>query len=265
MKAERPFAVVTGASRGIGAAYARALAVRQYDLLLVSRDKSRLEQLVNELRVAVEVSYDSLDLSESGAGHRLYAAARERRASVDVLVQNAGFGFYGKFADMPMPKVHEMLRLHQSTIVESTRLFLPDMIERRSGAIILVSSIAGFFSVPYLAEYAASKAFQIQFGRALAEEVRPHGVTIQVCCPGTTDTEFHATAGFQSQHPMGSQAPERVVSASLAALGRRTVVTIGWRGRLLALVSRVVPPSWIVQGAARWMKPRDAKSKVIES
>jgi short-subunit dehydrogenase len=255
MEAERPFAVVTGASRGIGAAYARALAARQYDLLLVSRDKSRLERMVTELRESVDVSYESLDLSESGAGHRLYAAARERRSSVDLLVQNAGFGFYGRFAGMPMPKIHEMLRLHQSGVLEATRLFLPDMIDRRSGTIIIVSSIAGFFPVPYLAEYAASKAFQIQFGRALAEEVRPHGVTIQVCCPGTTDTDFHATAGFRSHHPLGSQAPDRVVSASLAALGRRTVITIGGRGRLLALLSRVVPPSWIVRGAARWLKP----------
>jgi uncharacterized protein len=258
---QRRFAVVTGASRGIGAGYARALAARQYDLLLVSRDKSKLEQLAGELRTSVEVSYEVLDLTESGAGHRLYAATRERRTSVDLLVQNAGFGYYGEFTEMPMPQIHGMLQLHQSTILESTRLFLPDMIERRRGAIIIVASIVGFLPVPSLAEYAASKAFQLQFGRALAEEVRPHGVTIQVCCPGTTDTDFHATAGFRSPHPFGSQSVDRVVSASLAALGgRRTVVTIGWRGRFLTLLSHVVPPSWVARGAARWLKQARANS-----
>jgi short-subunit dehydrogenase len=163
---------------------------------------------------------------------------------------------------MPMPRIHGMLQLHQSTILESTRLFLPDMIERRRGAIIIVASIVGFLPVPYLAEYAASKAFQLQFGRALAEEVRRHGVTIQVCCPGTTHTEFHATAGFRSQHPFGRDSVDRVVRASLGALGRRTVVTIGWRGRLLAVLSRIVPPSWIARGAAYYL-PRS--QRIVDS
>jgi uncharacterized protein len=255
--ATHPFAVITGASRGIGAAYARHLAGRGYDLLLLSRDKDRLQRLAEELGPGIHVEIECLDLAEPEASHRMYAAARRRRAVVDLVVHNAGFGLYGAFATTPLPRIQQMLRLHQQTVLESIRWFLPDMVERRSGAMIVVSSIAGLFPVPYLAEYAASKAFLIQFCRALAQEVRPHGVIIQVCCPGTTDTDFHATAGFRSEHPLGSQSPDQVARVSLAALGgRRTLVTIGWPGWLLLVLSRVVPPAWIVWGAARWRKPR---------
>jgi short-subunit dehydrogenase len=259
MTAERPFAVVTGASRGIGAAYARALADRGFDLLLLSRNKDRLERLARELASRVNVDLETLDLAEPEAGHRVYAAARRRHQAVDLVVHNAGFGLYGAFAETPLPLIQQMLRLHLSTVLESMRLFLPDMIERRRGAMIAVSSIAGLFAVPYLAEYAASKAFLIQFCRALAEEVRPHGVTIQVCCPGTTDTDFHVTAGFRSRHPFGMQSAEKVVAVSLNALQRRrTVVTIGWRGALLAALSRWVPHGCTARGAARWLRPRQS-------
>ncbi|MER3423065.1 MAG: hypothetical protein C4293_07395, partial [Nitrospiraceae bacterium] len=222
----RPFAVVTGASRGIGAEYARALAARGYDLLLVAREKTRLDQLALELRgrYAIDVDLEVLDLAETHAANRLYAAARQRRAAVDLLVNNAGFGAFGSFVEMPMPRIQDMLRLHVNTIVESLRLFLPGMIERRWGAIINVASVAGFFVVPYFAEYAATKTFLIVFSRAVAEEVRPFGVTIQVCCPGSTETDFHTTAGFRPKNPLGTQSPAEVVARSLAALRQGPVV-----------------------------------------
>jgi short-subunit dehydrogenase len=253
---ERPFALVTGASRGLGAAYARALAERGYDLLLLSRDKDQLERLARELTARVHVELETMDLAEPEAGHRIYAAARARRHGIELVVHNAGFGVYGPFAEIPLPRIQQMLRLHLNAVLESMRLFLPEMIERRRGAMIAVSSIVGLFPVPYLSEYAASKAFLIHFCRALAEEVRPYGVTIQACCPGSTDTDFHLTAGFRSHHPFGMQTPAKVVGVSLKALqGRRTVVTIGWQGACLAALSRWIPQSWIARGAARWLKP----------
>ena len=193
-----PFAVITGASRGIGAEYARALAGRGYDLLLVSRDTARMDQLASELTSCHGVAVDSeeLDLAQEDAGHRLYVAARQRRPHVDLLVNNAGFGLSGEFVNMPMARVQAMLRLHVITIVESIRLFLPAMLERRDGGVITVASIAGFYSVPYMAEYAATKAFLIAFSEALAEEVASSGVRVQACCPGSTETDFHATAGL---------------------------------------------------------------------
>ena len=127
-----------------------------------------------ELRKAhpIEVETETLDLAQPNAGHELYMVVRKRRESVDLLINNAGFGMYGDFATMALPRIQEMLRLHVNTVVDSTRLFLPPMIERQSGAIINVSSIAGFFPIPYMTEYAATKAFLIAFSEAIAEEVR---------------------------------------------------------------------------------------------
>ncbi len=255
----KPYAVVTGASRGIGAEYARALAARGHDLLLVARDKDRLERLAAELaqRYAVETGWELVDLAERQAGHRLFAAARERRPFVDVLVNNAGFGLYGSFADMPGPKLQEMLQLHINTIVESVRLFLPDMLARGSGTIINVSSIAWLMPVPYLAQYAATKAFLISLTEALAQEVRGSGVRLQACCPGSTDTDFHLTAGYAPKDPVRIDSPAEVVSASLAALSRgRVTVTVGLRGRLMAALSRWGPRGVLLRTTALFMKPR---------
>lgn len=253
----RPFAIITGASRGIGAEYARALAARGYDLLLVSRDNDRMQSLASELvgRHRTTVEHELLDLGEPEAAHRLYVAARSRRDAVNVLVNNAGFGLFGPFVHMPMPRIQEMLRLHVNTVVETLRLFLPDMVERRSGAVINVASVAGFFSVPYSAEYSATKTFLITFSEALAEEVRPFGVRIQVCCPGTTESDFHRTAGFRFSNPLGSQTPAEVVARSLTRLGRGpTLVMTGWRGTLLGVLSRCLPRRVLVRAAARRMR-----------
>ncbi len=256
---ERPFAVVTGASRGIGAAYARALAAKGYDLLLLSRDKIRLDQLASDLisRHHGAVYPEAMDLAESGAAHRLYVAARQRRQHLDLLVLNAGFGLFGDFAAMPLPRVQEMLQLHIQMNVESIRLFLPGMIERRSGGIITVASLAGLFPVPYLAEYAATKSFLISFSESLAEEVRESGVRVQVCCPGSTATDFHATAGFRPKSPLKAHDPTQVVKASLAALeSGPSLVTIGWEGRVMAWLARYLPRTLLAKAAARWTRPR---------
>jgi short-subunit dehydrogenase len=255
----RPFAVITGASRGIGAAYARALARQGYDLLLVARDKARLEALSGELSRlgGGTVFIEALDLAQADAAQRLFVAARQRRPVADMLINNAGFGIFGRFVETPLPRLQDMLRVHVNSIVESIRLFLPGMCERRSGAVITVSSVAGWFAMPYLAEYAATKAFLISFSESLAEEVRDADVRIQVCCPATTDTDFHRTAGFKPANPLGGQTADQVVAASLAALKRGAVVVpSGWQARLIWWVSRVVPRRLLVRQTARRMKPR---------
>ena len=254
----RPLAIVTGASRGIGAEYARVLATRGFDLLLVSRDKDRMNRLALELtgRYQVQVDSEALDLAEPEAAHRLFVAARQRRPTVNLLINNAGFGLFGEFVEMPMARIQEMLRLHVNTVVESIRLFLPGMIEQRSGAIINVASIAGLFSIPYLAEYAATKAFLITFSEALAEEVRPFRVHVQACCPGSTETDFHVTAGFKPKNPLRTESAAVVVAASLAALEHGPIlVTVGWRGRIVSWLSRYVPRALLVRAAATRMKP----------
>ena len=254
---ERPFAIVTGASRGIGAAYARALAAKGYDLLLVGRDKTRLDQLASDLisRHGGTADPEVMNLAEPGAAHQLYAAARQRRHHLDLLVLNAGFGLFGDFAAMPLPRIREMLRLHLEVNVESVRLFLPSMIDRGSGGIIIVASLAGLLPVPYLAEYAATKAFLIAFSESLAEEIRASGVRVQVCCPGSTATDFHATAASRPKGLFNALQPTQVVRTSLAALERGpTLVPIGWQGRLMAWLTRHLPRTLVVRAAAQWMK-----------
>ena len=254
----RPFAVITGASRGIGAEYARRLSTRGFDLLLVSRDEARLKALETELLKAhpIEVETETLDLAQPNAGHELYVSVRKRRESVDLLINNAGFGMYGDFATMALPRIQEMLRLHVNTVVDSTRLFLPSMIERQSGAIINVSSIAGFFPIPYMTEYAATKAFLVAFSEALAEEVKASGVHVQACCPGHTKTDFHRTAGVKPRNLLKTQSVQEVVEASLRGLDKgRTRVTVGWQGRLFDLLIRYTPRTMLIRMAGNRTNP----------
>jgi hypothetical protein len=251
------FAVVTGASRGIGAEYARALAAAGYDVLLVARDDVLLKNLASELREKHRVvTYtEVMDLALPDAAQRLYIAARQRRDHVDLLINNAGFGARGPFIDVPMPRIQEMLRLHVNTVVESMRLFLPGMVQRSSGVIINVASIAGFFALPFMAEYAATKTFLMTLSQALAEEVRPFGVHIQACCPGSTDTDFHQTSGSQPNNPLGSDTAAQVVAASLSALRRGPVViVVGWRGRLVQWLTRFIPATVLTRVAGRWLR-----------
>ena len=253
---DRPFAVITGASRGIGAEYARALAARGYDLLLVARDEAALRNLAQALTKeygrAVETAV--IDLGKPGAAQQLHLAAQSQRPQVDLLVNNAGFGFFGEFARMSPAALGAMLHLHVLTVVETIRLVLPDMIARRSGGIITVASVAGFMPIPYMALYAATKSFLIAFSQSLAEEVRPYGVSVQACCPGSTATEFHRRAGSEPHDPVGLQSPSEVVRLSLARLGSGPVVVLtGFTGRFVRLLCPLVPDRLWARLAGWWI------------
>jgi len=264
MRQARPYAVITGASRGIGAEYARALAAQGYNLLLVARNSARLDMLRQELQPGHqgEIWTESLDLSQPQAADRLYDTAASHGKEVSLLINNAGFGRYGDFAEMPPLAIRNMLQLHIHTIVESTRLFLPAMLARQHGAIITVASVVGFFPIPYMTEYAATKAFLIAFSEGLAREIHNQGVTMQVCCPGFTDTEFHQSAGHQPKHVFFSQSAQQVVQTSLRALqSKRTLVTIGWQGLLASCISKIVPHTIMMAIAEKFVKPPSSLSK----
>jgi hypothetical protein len=253
-------AVITGASRGIGESYARQLAARGYALHLVARDAGRLARLAGDLRTrhGVAVEEIALDLAQTDAAERLYAEVRQRcPGPVDLLVNNAGFGLYGEFADLPMPRIQDMLALHLLTVTKLVRLFLPEMRAQRRGAIINVSSVAGLMPLPYLALYAATKAFMVSLGEAVDREARTYGVTVQTCCPGRTSTDFHETAGVRAYRaPGGEQTADEVVAESLAALDRRrSLVITGWRNRLLTRLQWVVPRRVVLWAAERVLRP----------
>src|SRR5262245_60121789 len=165
------FALITGASRGIGLRFARALAGRKRDLVLVSRSKDRLEAIADELsrQFSIQVEVIVCDLAADGAGVRLGKMLAERDFSIDLLVNNAGYGTRGRFWQIPADQVSDMVRLNVEAVVDLTYALLPSMLERRRGGIINVSSLAGFQPMPNAAIYAATKAFITTFSVALAE------------------------------------------------------------------------------------------------
>ncbi len=217
------YALITGASSGIGECFARALAARGRNVVLVARSRAKLEALANELRAAhaVEARPIEIDLSGPGASSDLAQDLGERGLEVSLLVNNAGFGARGEFIKLPLDRQLEMLRLNIQAVVELTHLLVTPMVARRRGAVINVSSTAGFQPLPYTLVYGATKAFVTSFSMGLAEELRPYGVSVITLCPGGTKTNFFEASGYgRPAFPGGLQAPEEVVEAGLRALDR---------------------------------------------
>jgi short-subunit dehydrogenase len=219
-----------------------------------------MASVAHALRAAHSVRVEEIimDLARPDSAEQLYAEVRNRRTGpVDLLVNNAGFGVYGDFADLPTPRLQEMICLHILTVTKLMRLFLPEMRGRRSGAIINVASVAGLLPIPYMAMYGATKAFQVSLGLGVSDEVRRDGVIVQTCCPGHTMTGFHTTAGRNSPAPHASeQTAAQVVSESLAALDRgKSFVITGFRNRLLMRAQSLLPRALVRWATLRAMKP----------
>ena len=245
-------ALVTGASSGIGEAFARALRGRGRPLVLVARRADRLAKLAAELGGDAAAVAIPLDLTEPGAGERLERALAERGMAVDLLVNNAGVGHTGTFLEQPPERLAGMLDLNVRAVVDLTRRFLPPMVARGRGGVINVVSTSAFQPVPFLAVYAASKAFVLSFTEALATELSGTGVTVQALCPGLTESEFHQTAGTDKVlfTRTGTMSAPAVAERSLRALERgRLRVIPGWQNRLVAGVQRFLPQA-LVRGVA---------------
>ena len=251
-------ALVTGASSGIGAAFARELARRGADLVLVARSADKLTALAAELKSSFGVSADVAvaDLARPAAADDLVAELSARDLQIDILVNNAGFGFFAPLHRADGAVLSGMVALNVAALVDLTRLYLPGMLERDRGAIINVGSTAGFQPVPYMAVYGATKAFVLSFTEALWAETRSTGVRVAALCPGSTDTGFFDVAGEDAQ--VGRRiSPERVVQAALRTLDRRrsTVVTGGAGNWLLTNSPRLAPRQLVARMAERTMRP----------
>ena len=233
------WALVTGASSGLGECYAEALAERGFPLLLVARRAERLEDLAAKLRKerGVDVEVVVLDLADPAAADRVAAAAGDRE--VGVLVNNAGFGFSGRFADGDPAADARMVQLNCGTVVALTHRFLPPMLRRGRGAVIVVASLAGHQPTPWFAVYGATKAFDLAFAEALWSELRGTGVDVQALCPGSTRTEFSVRAHI-SRPPDGDD-PRAVVEEGLRRLGRGPSVVTGLGNKCAALLHRFLP------------------------
>jgi hypothetical protein len=238
-------ALITGASSGIGAVFAWRLAARGYDLVLVARREKRLNSLADELQDKHGVGAEVLPADLADAEQVRHVERRIRRLDgLELLINNAGFGREGAFAEIDIDGQVEMIHVHVVATVRLTRAALPGMIERRRGAIINVSSLAGFMSVPKAVTYCATKAYLNVFSETIAAELRGTGVYVQLLCPGYTYTGFHDTEAYRdfdrSQIPKWLwMSADDVVAASLKAWDRKRFLSIpGVRYRLLSIILR---------------------------
>lgn len=244
-------AVVTGASSGIGEAIARKLAAERTPLLLVARSGETLASLAANWkeRFGGPVETLALDLSRPEAAGTLFEKTEGAGKRVDLLVNNAGFGLNGPEADLPLPRVLELLRLNVVATAELTHRFLVAMRVRRAGGILNVASTSAFIPLPYFAAYGASKAFVLNFTQALHEEAKKDGVTVSCLCPGYTKTNFYAVAGMRGAEatPFPEMTADAVAAIGLKALEKNRAVAVThildkfWiaSGRL---VPRAIPP-----------------------
>ncbi|HEY7856711.1 MAG TPA: SDR family oxidoreductase [Terriglobales bacterium] len=234
------FTLITGASRGIGAAFAEALAAQGQNLVLTARSTADLEALRRRLvRPGQSIICLSADLNRGGAAVVL-AALAERGIAIDLLINNAGLGSGGGFETLGAERELEEVRVNVESLVALTHGLLPAMLARGRGAVINVGSTAGFQPVPYLATYAATKAFVLHFSLALYQEMRGRGVHVMALCPGPTETPFFAAAGIRPRN--GMQSPQQVVELALRGLaGRRAFVVCGTGNRALIAAERLLP------------------------
>jgi short-subunit dehydrogenase len=254
--------LITGASSGIGEVFARKLAARGRNVLLVARSENKLITLCNELgrSNSIRAQYVALDLSEPESPARLFEEAKERGLFVDLLINNAGFGSMGEFEHLELARELNMIDLNIKALVELTYLFLRPMLERKQGAIINVASTAAFQPVPFMATYAATKAFVLSFSEALWEENRPHGIKVLALCPGVTDTNFFEAARGHKPPARISQTPEEVVDVALRGLasGKSHVIS-GWTNYLMTQSERLAPRSLVTRFAGRMMRSQHGK------
>ena len=256
--------LITGASSGIGETFARELAAKKNDLVLVARSQDKLESLATELSTKYDIKTEviSQDLTESGAGQKVFDTIQAKGLVIDLLINNAGFGDYGAFSDRPLDKQIAMVQLNITAVVELTGLFLPQMQQRGDGAIINVSSIAGFQPIPYMSVYAATKAFILNYTEALWAENKDkdNNVRILAVCPGPTKSEFYDRADFPDSatglNNMTMAKSEKVVEETLHALekGQSTIVAGGFTNQIIVNLPRFVPRDLLVSTVGKQFK-----------
>jgi uncharacterized protein len=252
-------ALITGASTGIGRDLAELFARDGHHLILTARNESQLQDLAGKLREQYRINAEVLvqDLSLADGPARIFEQLRSR--TIDYLINNAGFGSYGPFAEADTAGQLAMLQVNIVSLTYLTRLFLPSMIQRHGGRIMNVASVAAFLPGPLMAVYYATKAYVLSFSEALATELSPAGITVTALCPGPTTTEFQNRAGI-GESPLfriGVMTSTKVAQLGYNGMmaGKRAVVT-GFSNKLSALSTRLVPRSTAAAIAHRLNKKR---------
>ena len=250
--------LITGASGGIGYELAKLFARNHNNLILVARSGKKLAQVATEFRaLGATVRTIAADLAQAPSAKFVFEQMRGE--NVDILINNAGYGAFGEFAEMSEHEILGQITLNITTLTQLTRLFLPGMIARRSGRIMNVASTAGFQPGPLMAVYYATKAYVISFSEAIANEVRHSGVTVTCFCPGATDTGFAKRAGNDQSRlfkQFGAMRAERVARDGYRALMKgRTLAISGTQNWMVAQSTRFAPRKMIT-AVSRWVSER---------
>ena len=251
--------LITGASSGIGEAFARRLAAEKHNLVLVARSENKLHELCDELMLKHQITahYVALDLTEPDADKRLFEETERHQFEIEWLINNAGFGSMGDFAHLDLEKEVGMIHLNIAALVALTHRFLQKMRKRKSGVIINVASTASFQPIPFMATYAATKAFVRSFSEAISEENRPHGITICALCPGPTDTAFFEAANAQPLQMKGMETSEAVVETALNAVkSRKATVVSGWKNYVGSVFGTLAPNFLVTRTIGGVLRPK---------
>ncbi|HWZ97411.1 MAG TPA: SDR family oxidoreductase [Candidatus Dormibacteraeota bacterium] len=252
------WALVTGASAGIGKALATELAAGGTNLVLTARRRDRLQELAAQLRSKHKINAETFeaDLARLPAPEEIFQFTKEKGIVVDLLINNAGFGQYGEFSSIDLQRLLDMVQVNCTAVLHLTRLFLPEMVARRRGDVLIVASTVAFQAVPYVSTYAATKVFDLFLAEGLAEEMKPHGIRVCALCPGATDSEFHEIAAHPSHTRRRSETAEKVARTGLRALAAGKSYVISGLGNYLgAHGERLVPRRFVTKIAANMFRP----------
>jgi short-subunit dehydrogenase len=252
------WALVTGASAGIGLELARQLAAAGANLVLTARRTDRLQTLAADFseKYKVKTATCAADLTQPGAPDEIFSFTQSRGLEIELLVNNAGFGAFGFIHKIPPQKSAEMIQVNCTAVVALTQLFVPAMVSRQSGDVLIVSSVAAFQAVPFNSAYAATKAFDLIFAEGIAEELRPLGVRVCALCPGSTNTEFQTVAEQPDRVFRSAETAEKVARVGLEGMARgKTCVISGAKNWLMVEGERVAPRRFVAKMAAKMMHP----------
>jgi len=248
-----PTVLITGASSGIGYELTKLFAGDGYNLVLVARSESKLEQIASELnkQFGVAVKVIAKDLSLSASPEEIWQELQNQGIIIDILVNNAGFATYGFFAENELQTELKMMQLNMVSLTHLTKLFLPEMVARRGGKILNIASTAAFQPGPLMAVYYASKAYVLSFSEALANELQGTGVTVTALCPGPTESGFQARANMENSKLVKDRSimdATKVASIGYRGLlNNQTVIIPGLQNKFLALVVRFMPRNLVTQ------------------
>lgn len=249
------WALITGASSGLGLEFAELLAAQKVNLVLAARRREPMEALAAKLcrKHGVDILVEAIDLAAPGAAARLKSILDERSLRIDILVNNAGYGLHGEFLQTPLERTIDMIQLNITALTELSYVFGRDMAARRSGQILLIASLLGLQPVPTFAAYAATKSYVLAFGEALHDELRSQGVVVTSLCPGHTETGFDAAAGAPVSPLLRllTMKPRPVAETGLRALSQgKASVIAGFMNKAAAFSNRLTP---------RWMQRASMK------